>query len=691
MSKVHKSEVIWQDRVTLEVDKLKSQRQFRKKDEISKAWVSNRKYVERARFEMNQKCPTVPYVPIPKSVVNTDSTDPTGDGGGPPKKRKFVKVWNECLSLTSGADKGKKAQIAELSVIPPAVAPPPMSMWAPIEKNVLVEDQQHSNIPYFGDDVIEKDQNFIANLVEEVNSKMAMSEDIDDSMFLSLVNNLAVYEKSDMEKNDQSNKYLVLNRPKSALESSWAELSIKDRTLPGLIVFQAISSRYPDLGSTDDMLKKYKTLTNQKAKPDYVPNIDGPDAEAVTAERALHSYKSLLCRRCFLYDCPLHNDPYVETPVPRPSERIEDLPLPTSPCGPDCFLTIPGVLAAMSPRTPAIKGKSGDELRYNPKLCDELNPLKDITGTNMDVWTGSEITLFRMLAKSLPSNWCAIAQIMITKKCRQVWEFSKEEIENCGTRVKKTKTSTKSKQKKNTKAKQAALYKGHSQAGERENSHTYFPCHHPGQPCSEEVCTCKQSKNFCEKFCYCPIDCRDRFPGCRCKKACSNNLCACFLASRECDPDLCTSCLDGTLELNPETNSCRNVVLQRRMGKKLYVAPSDIAGWGCFLGDKAAKNEFIAEYVGEMITQEESERRGRVYDKAKCSYMFNLNDDFCVDAARIGGKIRFANHSSKPNCKVKILLVNGDHRIGIYANRNIELGEELFFNYGKDFHGHDIV
>lgn len=37
------------------------------------------------------------------------------------------------------------------------------------------------------------------------------------------------------------------------------------------------------------------------------------------------------------------------------------------------------------------------------------------------------------------------------------------------------------------------------------------------------------------------------------------------------------------------------------------------------------------------------------------------------------------------NCEAKIVLVNGEHRIKFVALRDINVGEELLFNYGKKF------
>jgi histone-lysine N-methyltransferase EZH2 len=144
--------------------------------------------------------------------------------------------------------------------------------------------------------------------------------------------------------------------------------------------------------------------------------------------------------------------------------------------------------------------------------------------------------------------------------------------------------------------------------------HEYTPCDHHGKPCTQD-CSCVANGTFCQKFCICGPDCSNQFSGCRCKGVCDTRSCPCVAALRECDPDVCSSCGAADIALGRKSAaacSCRNISLQRGFQKHLVLAPSDVAGWGIFAQEAVQKNEFIAEYRGEIITQAEAERRGRL-------------------------------------------------------------------------------
>lgn len=99
-------------------------------------------------------------------------------------------------------------------------------------------------------------------------------------------------------------------------------------------------------------------------------------------------------------------------------------------------------------------------------------------------------------------------------------------------------------------------------------------------------------------------------------------------------------------------------------------------GLGLFTTRPITKGEFIIEYTGEKITEEAANRRGG-------QYLFQLNDAYVIDGKGRENLARYINHSCRPNCYPEI--DEDEHHIRIYAKRGIKAGEELNYNYGKEF------
>ncbi len=97
-------------------------------------------------------------------------------------------------------------------------------------------------------------------------------------------------------------------------------------------------------------------------------------------------------------------------------------------------------------------------------------------------------------------------------------------------------------------------------------------------------------------------------------------------------------------------------------------------GLGLFARRAFAKGDFVIEYTGVLLPNDEADRKGG-------RYLFRVNSRWTIDGTGRENLSRYINHSCLPNC---IAYTRGK-TIRIYALRGISPGEELSYDYGQEY------
>lgn len=119
----------------------------------------------------------------------------------------------------------------------------------------------------------------------------------------------------------------------------------------------------------------------------------------------------------------------------------------------------------------------------------------------------------------------------------------------------------------------------------------------------------------------------------------------------------------------------------------LALRPSAISGFGLFATRPFQKNSLIIEYCGEMLTGEGMVNKRDIYYnslgkryKQSC-YLFRLDELKVLDATFKGNISRFINHSCDPNCYSRVVQIDANKKLLIFAGKVIEAGEEIVYDY----------
>uniref|UniRef100_A0A3Q2YGJ6 Nuclear receptor binding SET domain protein 2 n=1 Tax=Hippocampus comes TaxID=109280 RepID=A0A3Q2YGJ6_HIPCM len=174
-------------------------------------------------------------------------------------------------------------------------------------------------------------------------------------------------------------------------------------------------------------------------------------------------------------------------------------------------------------------------------------------------------------------------------------------------------------------------------------------------------------------------------PKCNCKPSVERpcgfeSECLNRMLQYECHPQVC-----------PSGERCCNQDFTKRLYPDTKIIKTPGKGWGLVALRDIKKGEFVNEYVGELIDEDECRARIKHAHENNITdfYMLTIDKDRIIDAGPKGNFSRFMNHSCQPNCETQKWTVNGDTRVGLFAVCDITAGTELTFNYNLDCLGNE--
>ena len=111
--------------------------------------------------------------------------------------------------------------------------------------------------------------------------------------------------------------------------------------------------------------------------------------------------------------------------------------------------------------------------------------------------------------------------------------------------------------------------------------------------------------------------------------------------------------------------------------KKSFRIGRSRTGLGLFATEPIKKKDFIVEYKGRRLDNEEADK----LEARGSRYLYEINSRWTIDGSGRKNLGRYANHSCRPNADSHQLK----GKVFLRAIKAIKPGEEITWNYGRDY------